>query len=537
MTVMKEHVLYKSNSLAIAVLFSAAVFLPFIVGIIEDDREVSAVEKRKLSVIPSVIADPDDIKKFPRLFDAYYSDHFGFRDLFNEVYKLIKFKIGDSPSEHVTIGNNGWLFLGSVKKNYNGHSDPMGDVRNINLYSNSELKEFAEYMSVVKQWLNEKGVKYVFVIAPNKHTVYYDMLPDYITRVGEYSAADQVVEYLGNNTNVSVVDLRSILIDKSKTVQTYYKTDTHWNHNGANVSQFAIMSQIEKMYPRKIVPEEFTLKSGARGGGDLSNFIGVKGFIENNPSPVFDDLCNPVKSPSEAKPRETHTYTCHNQELNALVFRDSLFTALQPYFARKFKRSTYIWKTMDSRTLKEYVEKEKPDIVIEEWAERSLPLSRKVPQELKNTQSKLLFECSDRTVYSNDFKLLKTNKHIVKIGRGNLDFKIKSVGNDPIIIFPQLDFRPGKKYIMHIEATVSVDSEMQIFYSDSDVDGYLYTEHRSIRYPVKSGVNDVYIILDYEKLGKHLRLDPISKNMGEVEIRKLEVKEFANNQVTNCSMP
>ena len=115
---MKERILYKLNSIIITLIFCIAIFIPFSIGVIENDKDVSEVEKRKLSKTPSIPTRGREIKKFPKLFDAYYSDHFGLRDWFAEYYKLVKYNLGDSPSKDVTIGKNGWLFLGSIKKGY-----------------------------------------------------------------------------------------------------------------------------------------------------------------------------------------------------------------------------------------------------------------------------------------------------------------------------------------------------------------------------------------------------------------------------------
>ena len=98
--------------------------------------------------------------------DASSADHFGLRDRLTAYYKFMKYKLGDSPSKHVTIGRDGWLFLGSIQQGYSAHYDPIGDYRNVNLYSQEELQRFAQRMTALKSWLNKKGIEYVFVIAP-----------------------------------------------------------------------------------------------------------------------------------------------------------------------------------------------------------------------------------------------------------------------------------------------------------------------------------------------------------------------------------
>ena len=386
---MKESILYKLNNFIIVLIFGIAIFTPFLTGIVEKDKTVAEIEKRKLSQLPAKPETAEDIKKFPQSFDDYYSDHFGLRNWFGKYYKLAKYSIGDSPSKDVTIGKNGWLFLGSIKIGYNGYGDPIDDARNVNLYSQDELKRCAKYMACLNNWLNEKGVKYIFVIAPTKHTIYFNQLPDYIFKINDRSATDQLIEYLKKHTDVMVIDLRELLMKEKNKHQIYYKTDTHWNHYAANIVQYEIMTEIEKLFPNQIQPDLKRLRDGKRTGGDLANIIGghniFKEFKDGNPQPVFEHTCTPTRQPLDAKARTTHTLICEDQELNAVIFRDSFFTALQPYFSRKFKRSTYIWEKSNYALLKEYIESEQPDIVIEEWVERVLPYVPKDIVEFKSS--------------------------------------------------------------------------------------------------------------------------------------------------------
>jgi len=530
---MRERILYKLNSIVVTLLFSIAIFSPLFFGILEEDRDVSEVEKRKLSAFPKIGWNVNEIERFPESFDTYYSDHFGFRDWLTKYYKLVKFGIGDSPSDDVTIGKDGWLFLGSIKKGYTKYNDPIGDARNANLYSNDELKVFASYMESLKTWLSDKGIEYVFVIVPNKHTIYFDKLPSYISKVNVQSSTDQLVEYLKSHTAVTVVDLRKILMENKKH-QLYYKTDTHWNHYAANIAQHEIMLEIEKLYPKLINPEYFNLREEIRGGGDLANFMGVEDFKESNPQPVFTNSCNPIKHPKDVEDTATNSFLCEGQKINALIFRDSFFNALQPYFERKFKKSTYIWQKLNYPALKEYLEKGRYDIVIEEWVERSLPLIPESPQEFRYAQNRRNFVCSDKSIFLNDFKQLKYNSYIKHKEDLNGYLKIESIGEDPIISFPSLPLKKGSHYVVHIEATSSIKSMLQLFYSDSEVLGYPFSENRSARISISKGDNDIYILLDHDKLGGQLRLAPIT-GIGEITINKIEIREIEYQLTKTCT--
>lgn len=356
-------------------IFGIAIFSPFFLGVIEEDRKESSFEKRKLSNLPETPKTISDIIRFPNAFNSYYTDHFGLREWFTKYYRIAKYSIGDSPSQDVTIGQDGWLFLGGITKGYTKNGDPIGDARNVTLYSRADLKKLAEHMMNVKSWLNRKGIEYIFVIAPNKHTIYADKLPSYISKVNEESATDQAVKYLKEYTDIAVVDLRDSLIKEKKKHQLYAKIGTHWNHYGANIAQYEIIKEIQKLFPNQIKAELAPLKISNQNISDrgLTKMMGLHLLEETNPQPVFEQSCIPKKIIHDPNGRQIYTMICEDQQLNTIIFRDSFFLALEPYFSRKFKHSTYIWQRLNYPSLAQYIELEKPDIVIEEWVERTFP--------------------------------------------------------------------------------------------------------------------------------------------------------------------
>ncbi len=374
----KKSSIYRFHSIALALIFCAAIYAPLFIGILQEGKKVSQTEKRVLAKLPALPGTMKEIAAYPKALDTFYSDHFGLREVFSNMYFRIHNKIEtSSPSSDVTYGQDGWMFLGSIKKGYTRYNDPMGDVMNINLFTNEELERFARNMLAIKDWLSKQGIGYVFVIAPNKHTIYFEKLPKYIKKQNKESATDQIVRYLREHTDVVVVDLREPLLKEKERRQVYQKTDTHWNHYGANVAQFEIMKEIGRLFPGRISPQllkpsEFKITS--TGGGDLAVMAMKEGITEEYPRPSFENACNPVKDPPDAdEAKDGFSMICNSRGLNVLIFRDSFFDALQPYFSRKFGRSTYIWDRISGSTLMKYVEREKPDLVIEEVVERSFP--------------------------------------------------------------------------------------------------------------------------------------------------------------------
>ena len=136
------------------------------------------------------------------------------------------------------------------------------------------------------------------------------------------------------------------------------------------------MKHIERLFPGKLSPnllsdEEFRVSSTNKG--DLTSFTNTFGAVDIDPMPLFSDTCNPTKHPAKPGSMENFTSDCDRGELSVLIFRDSFFTALTPYFSRKFKHASYAWGKFSHDRLEAYINKEKPDIVIEERVERTFP--------------------------------------------------------------------------------------------------------------------------------------------------------------------
>ncbi len=381
---MKRYILNKIDSIILTAVFCLLIGIPFIAGIIEQDQSVSSVEKRNLATLPPLPKSIEEITKYPKAFNSYYSDHFGYREKLTKRYFKLISKLGEQSSvDDVTIGQDGWLFLGSVKPGYSDYGDPFSDYINTSLFQEKELQRFATSIMAIKTWLKNRGIEYIYVIAPNKHTIYSDKIPEFIIKRNDHSATDQLVSYIKTHTDVTIIDLRPVLLAEKQHHQVYSKNDTHWNHYGANVAQFEIMKHVGILFPEKISPSLLTsseFKLDRKNTGDLTIIGKITGEEEINPTPIFNEKCTLKSEPSDAK--KTHTMVCDTQYLNAVIFGDSFFLALHPYFSRKFNRSTYIWEPLSYEKLVEYIDKENPDIIIEALVERKFPY---VPSDTKFT--------------------------------------------------------------------------------------------------------------------------------------------------------
>ncbi len=89
-------------------VFIVLIWGPLVKSMVEPDADFDPVEKRRLTTLPNI--DWRQITALPTALEAYYQDHFGFREQFVRAHHSILHKCMGVPSERVVIGKDGWLF-------------------------------------------------------------------------------------------------------------------------------------------------------------------------------------------------------------------------------------------------------------------------------------------------------------------------------------------------------------------------------------------------------------------------------------------
>ena len=144
---------------------------------------------------------------------------------------------------NIYIGSNDFMFYG----------DCIDDLVGEKLFSDKKLSRFADVMNERDAWAKENGINLIFVIAPNKATVYNDYVPSSVVQ-SSTTKCDQVVDYLAANSSVKVLDLRRTLRNARASYgdELYYRYDTHWNQNGGFAAYGAIMDEVRKARPNAV---------------------------------------------------------------------------------------------------------------------------------------------------------------------------------------------------------------------------------------------------------------------------------------------
>ncbi|MFZ0827747.1 MAG: alginate O-acetyltransferase [Verrucomicrobiia bacterium] len=351
-------------NITLIAVFGVLLWLPTIDTFFHIDYTPAINEKRIPAELPHFKSLPGGLKEYLGGLEACFNDHFGYRN------QLIRWQIdwrrtffqavGES-GPNVIIGSDGWL--------YYARCEMVEHYRGLRQFAPQNLRDWQALLEHRRDWLARRGIKYIFVVAPDKHSIYSEHLPIWMTKVRPESKLDQFLAYMRAHSTVKVLDLRPALFDACRIAPTYFKTDTHWNAFGG----FVACQEIAKMLPgvEPLSLASFDLGKAAAPNGDLAGMLGLRITEENGVSltpksgvPSLELSTNLVGNPEYRGP----FFTKNPQGKGAaLVFCDSFGVALRPFLGCHFGKVTYLRKPELDRV---WIEQEKPDVVICEMVER-----------------------------------------------------------------------------------------------------------------------------------------------------------------------
>ena len=356
-------------------VFLSMLWMPLLSMTFSERLDVSIAERRELATFPLITPDSGLLTRFPGQFETWFNDHFGMREGLVRWYNRIRVQwLGVSSSEWVLVGGDGWL--------YQSGSPHVDDMRNNWPYSDAELEQWAGVLSDKNAWLASQGIRYLFVVTPNKHVVYPEHLPSAINRVRPDSRAEQLTSRLLASTDVPVINLAGEVINAKENLRTHHKTDTHWNAWGAYNGYRAIVSRLRAWFP-EISPIEYTasnFKTSERPGGDLADALAmtdIMGETDIIPGDTLPACAQNIGIPQDADEgimyNNVFATECGTGKKRLLILRDSYAIALIPYLAETFAHVDYFTASPVPLTMMiELVREYKPDIVVEQRSSRWL---------------------------------------------------------------------------------------------------------------------------------------------------------------------
>jgi len=369
-------------------IFSFLLILVMPLLFMDTTSVISSFENRVLAPRPSLA---DGLNLFKQT-DAYINDRFGFREYFLKVNHLINREVLHRQDRKVLFGKNGWLFY--INK---GDGDNFSDFQKTNLPDPETLSAWVEALEQRAAWCEENGIRFLFLIAPNKHNIYPEYYP--VGRPDGPTRTDIFLEHLPPSLRDQAIFPRDYLLEQKEQEGTllYYETDTHWNNLGAYYAFEVLYGKIKSWFPDRVFPDiDYRRTIFERGPGDLVPMLGIETYGRTT-EVEMEPATEPKRSGGEGPPPPSlgpvggwssyYSYRKYegivgregiiteNVDRNlprAVIFRDSFFMALEPFTSCMFSEAEYIWHPFSSKE-KAHILENKPDILIWETVERSLP--------------------------------------------------------------------------------------------------------------------------------------------------------------------
>lgn len=508
----------------LSVAFLAAIFLPAVARLAGWDKAGANTEQRILAPMPALPRSLGAVPSFLATFDRYWSDQFGFRaELVRTYSRLMVQGFRTSSSSQVLVGRDGWLF-------YTGDGN-LEDWRSCARLSESELAVIAQRLEERQALVESMGGHYLFVIVPNKESVYPDHMPAWAQRRQMPKRMDQILDYVRSHTRVDVLDLRPALVAARAQGDVYYRTDTHWNERGAYVAYGAIMDRLRQWQPdlQDFPADRVAWQRDGWYKGDLARLLTMQEELRE-PLTVINLLPPPdlhreelALSRAEMVGRGAYVRCTGTNALapSLFAFHDSYWGFMTSYLPATFSRTWFKWQpAFEDRILREL----RPTFVVHEATERFLlPALRENPPGISGEDRDLRaeFEASaDRPLVLTNAASLSalrvgSQARLTPAGDG---MQVEATGPDPYLYLPGFKLKEARVPVVHVVITSPVHTDCRIFYAQRG----RHDLAMASRY-LAEGTNDLLIALGGASGAGALRFDP-AETSGIYLLQTLEVR-------------
>lgn len=344
----------KWKQLLYCILFFGICLCPSL-GMLFAKQETSS-ENRKLAEFPSLKTEEGWNVDWLSQAGEYFQDHFAFRNELVTANALLNGKVlGVSTASGVIQGTDGWLY----------YKDSLSDYLGDDLLSDRSLFNIAHTLSMMQKYLEDKGVNFLFTVAPNKNSLYSENMPYYDSlKVSEDKNLVNLKGFL-ESEGVAYANLYDTFLAKDEVL--YHKRDSHWNNKGAALASDTLLAALGKEYT-PYEGEAYEVRTDFEG--DLDQML-YPMAMEAEDEIYFerpDTFAYVGEVESNFDPKIT---TVNPSKTGSLVmYRDSFGNALLPFMANEFAAAYFSrgipYQLSDVDTML-------ADTVVVERAERFLP--------------------------------------------------------------------------------------------------------------------------------------------------------------------
>ena len=238
---MEDNRLKQKISIIFIALFCIMLSLPLLFT--NYKKSVSETENRTLAAFPKLMKDGERNDAWTSEFTDWFGDHLGFRDQLIGTYAKAQFYAFDRTLNYsdLYIGEKGDL-LGFTK-------DMILDYQRLDRRTEEELVQLGNSYQNISDWLKEQGIQFYYVQCYDKHSIIeQDRMKKGMHPVVEESKTDQLVRYLQENTDITILPLKQCMLDADESYVTYSKWGDpwHWSQRGGIIAYREIMNLLNQ---------------------------------------------------------------------------------------------------------------------------------------------------------------------------------------------------------------------------------------------------------------------------------------------------
>lgn len=364
------------NYAMILILFLCFLIMPNIIYKIFYERfDHINYENRTLASKPILVS--TNINEYPKNYEEYFNDYLPFK---TELVKLKNlndiFVFKNVFSHRVLLGKIKWLFFkdANLTEKYIG-------IEEFN-FTESELETAKNNLIHFRDELKKKNIDFILMVCPDKQSVYFEYMPNYIKRKSTKNDTYIFVEYIKNNTDIKVVYPKEELLKYKDKYQLYYKYDTHWNSLGAYIGYRELTKILnitnKSIESFKILEFDSSYRNSNNDSSvfynDMARMMSLKNikYFRDDPIYILEDykytITNITDNWSLSRMSNYNLYNFKNYN-NILIIMDSYSFDMMDYITTKFRQSEFIHiGSFKNKNIKEY----KPNIVVFQSVERYL---------------------------------------------------------------------------------------------------------------------------------------------------------------------
>lgn len=345
------------------ILFCLIIVIPILFMNFKEN-EISTIDNRMLLNYKDIINDSKDINDVFTNIGIYANDRIGFRSNMVNLYTYSMDKLfNDMVHPTYQYGKDGFVYLKLPETKVN--------LRFQEVFS-SFIKDFQEYC-------NERNIKFLYTLEPNKSTIYPEYLPEGYNPSSENR--DYLIELL-NEKGVNYLNNADTLLEAKENplfedVLLYDKKYDagHWNETGAIVGISAIIDRLNELdnrvgsfdinkYEAEQVINETLLSSNFKINEETTNYS-LKDYNLEYVEDYEDEIYR----------HENFRYFTHYKNLTnteaprLLIFAGSYFNNKEKFITGNFSEVMKIHNYTNVIDYEYYINIYNPDIVLFESTE------------------------------------------------------------------------------------------------------------------------------------------------------------------------